>query len=262
MQYERQFTDALQFMWGEGFLSPGGPEEVKVMLAGTDIAGCRILDIGSGLGGVDALLVTQHGAAEVIGIDVELQLVEAAGKYIASKKLENRVSFELVEPGPLPFPDGSFDAVFSKDSMVHIPDKQALFVEVMRVLKPGGDFIAGDWLWAEGAAKSPIVESWLSGGPLKFEFSTPAEADRAMRKAGFAAVTVRDRRSVLQASNRKEIEILAGPAGKQLAAGVGEEMAMQRLASAQGRQDALDSGDLIPCHLRGRKPGLERRGRS
>ena len=55
MQYSKAFTDALQFMWGDGFLSPGGPAEVAEMLEGHDIAGKRLLDIGSGLGGVDEI---------------------------------------------------------------------------------------------------------------------------------------------------------------------------------------------------------------
>jgi hypothetical protein len=67
MQYAKDFTDALQFMWGEGFLSPGGPEEVAEMVAGIDLGGRRILDIGSGLGGVDILLAHAHGAREVVG---------------------------------------------------------------------------------------------------------------------------------------------------------------------------------------------------
>jgi ubiquinone/menaquinone biosynthesis C-methylase UbiE len=62
--------------------------------------------------GVDILLATAHGASEVIGIDVEPQLVEAARTLIESKGLRERVMFRLVEPGPLPFPDASFDVVF------------------------------------------------------------------------------------------------------------------------------------------------------
>ncbi len=50
MQYAKAFTDALQFMWGEGFLSPGGHEEIDDMLEGHNLAGKRVLDIGSGLG--------------------------------------------------------------------------------------------------------------------------------------------------------------------------------------------------------------------
>jgi SAM-dependent methyltransferase len=156
MQYAKEFTDALQFMWGEGFLSPGGPEEVAEMVAGIDLTGKRVLDVGSGLGGVDILLATRHGAAAVVGIDVEPQLVESARALIATKGLTERVTFQLVEPGPLPFPNASFDVVFSKDAMVHIEDNAALYAEVLRVLKPGGWFTAADWLWAEGADKSPV----------------------------------------------------------------------------------------------------------
>ncbi|HEY7750103.1 MAG TPA: methyltransferase domain-containing protein [Aestuariivirgaceae bacterium] len=254
MQYEQGFTDALQFMWGKGFLSPGGPEEIDELVAGLSIAGSRILDIGSGLGGVDLHLATKHDAAEIVGIDVEPQLIMAAQEYIASKGLQNRIRFDLVEPGPLPFPDSSFDIVFSKDSMVHIPDKQSLFLEVIRVLKDAGTFVAADWLWAEEAANSPAVQKWLSATPLKFTFTTLAEADAALRRAGFVEISIANRGALLQASNRKEIEYLAGPAKKLLASLVGEEMANARLASARGRQAALDSGQLIPCHVKGRKP--------
>ena len=256
MQYAKEFTDALQFMWGEGFLSPGGPEEVAEMVAGIDLTGKRVLDIGSGLGGVDILLAREHGAAEVVGIDVEEQLVEAARTLVSAKGLAQRVTFQLVAPGPLPFPDASFDVVFSKDAMVHIEDKAALYAEVLRVLKPGGWFTAADWLWAEGAAESPVVDAWLSMGPLKFKFTPPAAALRALKAAGFSDPGVTDLRHRLQQSNRREVDALEGPARQRLAAIVGETMANNRLASASGRQGALDSGDLIPSHLRGRRPSL------
>ena len=254
MQYAKGFTDALQFMWGEGFLSPGGPEEVAEMVAGIDVGGKRLLDIGSGLGGVDILLATTHAAGEVVGVDVEPQLVDSARTLIAAKGLQERVTFQLVEPGALPLPDASFDIVFSKDAMLHIEDKAALYAEVLRVLKPGGWFTATDWLWSDGAAESPVVDAWLSKGPLKFKFTPPAEALRAMIYAGFSQPRVTDLRMRLQESNRKEIEVLEGPARQQLAAIVGETMANNRLYSAKGRQAALDSGDLIPSHLRGQRP--------
>ncbi|MDP9137002.1 MAG: methyltransferase domain-containing protein [Pseudomonadota bacterium] len=254
MQYSKAFTDALQFVWGEGFLSPGGPAEVEALLQGEDIAGSRALDIGSGVGGVDALLVTRHGAGEVVGIDVEPWLVEDASRRIAAMGLAHRVRFLAVEPGPLPFPDADFDLVLSKDAMVHIADKRALYGEVLRVLKPGAAFVAADWLWSEVAGASPVVQAWLSDGPLKFEFTTPEAARRALVEAGFEDVAMHDRSHILRQANRQEVEFLASPAAARLMQVAGPELARQRLASARGRQGALDSGDLRPHHFRGRKP--------
>lgn len=254
MQYAKAFTDALQFMWGKGFLSPGGPEEVRRMLEGEDLRGKTVLDIGSGLGGVDVLLARAHGAAEVVGIDVEPQLIAEARALALAEGLEDRLRFDLVEPGPLPYAVNSFDAVFSKDAMVHIPDKAGLFAEVMRVLKPGGVFVAADWLWRENAAESPSVKAWMAAVPLTFAFTTLAEAKQALHAAGFDAVSLRDCRAELQASNRREMEALEGPLRQRLAAVVGAEMAMSRLVSAKGRQGALDAGDLIPVHFTARKP--------
>ena len=162
---------------------------------------------------------------------------------------------ELVEPGPLPFAAASFDVVFSKDSIVHIPDKAGLYRDVLRVLRPGGRFLASDWLFAEGAETSPAVVGWLAGGPLTFAYVTPEAAGQTLTRASFEAVAIVERSAVLRVANREEVALLAGPLRARLAALVGAEMADQRLHSARGRQAALDSGDLRPCHLKGRKPG-------
>ncbi len=54
-----------------------------------------------------------------------------------------------------PFPDASFEVVFSKDSMVQIPDKPAIFSEIHRVLVPAGLFAASDWLRGDSGVYSP-----------------------------------------------------------------------------------------------------------
>ncbi len=254
MAYPKAFVDALEFMWGEGFLSPGGPEEVAALLDGIDLGGLKVLDIGSGLGGIDILLATAHGAAEVVGIDVQDQLVAAARARTEAKGLADRIVYQLVSPGPLPFDAATFDIVFSKDSIVHIPDKAALYREVRRVLKPGGHFVASDWLFAAGAATHPAVIQWISIAKLDFAYITPEIAKTALAEAGFVDITIVDRNPEIRDVNRREVEALSGPARDELARIVGREMADSRLGSARGRQDVLDRRLLLPSHIRARKP--------
>ena len=53
IQYPDEFINRLEVLWGEGFLSPGGADEVKEIVNGLDISGKSVLDIGCGTGGVE-----------------------------------------------------------------------------------------------------------------------------------------------------------------------------------------------------------------
>src|SRR6516162_7524262 len=70
-EYDPVMQTLLQLLWGEGFLSPGGAAEVECLLDGSTVAACRVLDIGCGLGAVDELLITRHGAQSVLGVDID-----------------------------------------------------------------------------------------------------------------------------------------------------------------------------------------------
>ena len=48
--YNKQIIGFLEELWGDGFLSPGGPDEVALVINKIDIAGKHVLDIGSGSG--------------------------------------------------------------------------------------------------------------------------------------------------------------------------------------------------------------------
>lgn len=254
MGYTKAFVAALEFVWGEGFLSPGGPEEVRAIVSRHGVRGAKVLDIGCGLGGVDLLLVSEHGASHVVGIDVNPDVIVLARELAERKGLSRAVTFAATAPGPLPFPDESFDVVFSKDAMVHVPDKAVFYAEIMRVLKPGGRLMAADWFWKPDAANDPLVKAWVGDNPIGFIFTTRAEARAALDGAGFEEVAMVDRRSEIAAVNRGEVARLEGPIMKELAARVGEEVAEGRLKSARGRQSVLDSGGLLPTFIYGRKP--------
>jgi SAM-dependent methyltransferase len=100
--------------------------------------GERMLDLGSGAGTdslVAAQMVGEHG--RVTGIDMTTPMLAKARAAAAEMGMTN-VEFVEGEAEQLPFPDESFDVVISNGVIDLIPDKDAVFSELHRVLVPGG----------------------------------------------------------------------------------------------------------------------------
>ena len=100
--------------------------------------GERVLDLGSGAGTdslVAAQMVGEQGA--VTGIDMTLQMLTKARTAAAEMNASN-VEFVESEAERLPFPNESFDVVISNGVIDLVPDKDAVFAELFRVLVPGG----------------------------------------------------------------------------------------------------------------------------
>src|SRR5215468_1592821 len=116
-EYPWHFVDRLEIVWGVGFLSPGGADEVKEITKDVEVSGKEVLDIGCGTGGPDIVLANELNAGRIVGIDVEPSLLERARRNARSAGASDRIDFRLVEPGILPFIENQFDLVFSKDAM-------------------------------------------------------------------------------------------------------------------------------------------------
>ncbi|MEM7534495.1 MAG: methyltransferase domain-containing protein [Chloroflexota bacterium] len=252
-EYDDQFVAGLEWIWGEGFLSPGGADEVALILDGLDLDGKRVLDIGCGIGGIDILLVKKHNAAQVVGVDVEQPLLDRAMQLVQQAGLTDRINFQLIQPGPLPFADESFDFVFSKDAMVHIPDKVAIYSEIYRVLQPDGQVAFSDWFGSE-MPNTPEFEEWLRVISLTFGMGTLAEAERLMDSTGFRDITTNDRNAWYADYMHQELETIQGENYDRLVAEHGEAMAAQRLQSSLAKKTVVDQGLLRPGHIRAIKP--------
>ena len=243
----------LEAVWGEGFLSPGGVGEVARVLEGHDLRGKSVLDIGCGAGGIDLALATTHGAGYVTGIDVEDSVLSHARTLVAAKGLAGRIGLVKVAPGPLPFPPDTFDVVFSKDSIIHIPDKHALMAEVARVLKPGGWFLASDWLIGTETISQAMAD-YIAAEGLDFGMATPARYGTAMVSQGFTDLRIASRNSWYRDEARREVARMKGDVGDRAAAIVGRDFVDQNIAIWERMIPVLDSGEHCPTHLAGRKP--------
>ena len=253
-EYGDTFVAGLEWMWGEGFLSPGGEAEVGRIVAGAPIEGARVLDVGCGLGAIDVLLVERFGAAHVTGIDVEGSLVARATARVAAAGLADRILIRLVSPGPLPFEDGSFDGVFSKDSMIHIPDKRALYADLHRVLVPGGWMAASDW-FGNGLEPTRAMREWLDVVGLTFRLESIETSAALVETCGFTDVEWCDRNAWYADAIEDELATLVGDRYPRLVEHLGPEAAAHRLDSTRKKKAIVEGGELRPGHLRARKPG-------
>ena len=100
--------------------------------------GERVLDLGSGAG-TDSLVAAKMvgSSGSVTGIDMTPQML-ARARAAAEQMGADNVEFVEGEIERLPFPDASFNVVISNGVIDLIPDKDAVFSEIHRVLVPGG----------------------------------------------------------------------------------------------------------------------------
>jgi len=106
--------------------------------------GERVLDLGSGAG-TDSLVAAQMvgEGGSVTGIDMTPEMV-AKARAAASELGVANVEFHEGEAERLPFDDASFDVVISNGVIDLVPDKDAVFSELHRVLTPGGRIQVAD----------------------------------------------------------------------------------------------------------------------
>ena len=108
--------------------------------------GDKVLDVGCGTGSLTLTAKSSVGpSGAVYGIDAAPEMIEAARKKAKQAGFDAVFEVGLVEK--IPFPDATFDVVVSRLVIHHLPEdlKRKAFVEIFRVLKPGGRFLVADF---------------------------------------------------------------------------------------------------------------------
>ncbi len=251
--YDTTMLDMLQIIWGEGYLSPGGPQAVREIMQGIDLRGKRVLDIGCGLGGLDQVLV-ELGAAHVTAVDVAPPLIALGRRRIATAGLSDRIDLRAIEPErALPFADASFDVVFTKDAWLHVLDKPALLRDVHRVLKPGGQLAGGDWMKGpEPYSADMIYFIELEGIP--YHPTTLAEYGVMLHGTGFDEIKLLDINAWYRDLAQEELARLKGELYDVMTKKLGDASRDHFLEDWRMLTVVLDKGELRPGRIWARKP--------
>jgi ubiquinone/menaquinone biosynthesis C-methylase UbiE len=141
----------------------------------------RILDFGCGIGVAAGRLAAHIPEAEVVGIDPSAESIHTAELQGAP-----RTTFVVSTETRLPFPDASFDLIYSNGTFHHIPhaDHGAILSELHRVLRPGGDLFI-----FENNPFNPVTVAAMHFSPLDVDAKMvlPPMLRRRVAGAGFRA---------------------------------------------------------------------------
>ena len=101
-----------------------------------------VLDIACGTGEFERLLLQDHSAQVITGVDLSERMLMQARRKLAGYP---NLSFELARASDLPFPNHCFDVVISANSFHYFPEPEVVLTEMRRVLKPSGKVVILDW---------------------------------------------------------------------------------------------------------------------
>ncbi|CAG7827813.1 unnamed protein product [Allacma fusca] len=146
-QYTEEGIRRYEFIFGKTYVSTGGQTTTqqfvkKLNLKPTD----AVLDVGCGIGG-SAFHMAREFGVKVHGVDLSTNMINMAIKYQGDMEeaVRKNVSFEMRDITKADFEENSFDVIYSRDTILHIGDKEALFSQFFKWLKPGGKLMISDY---------------------------------------------------------------------------------------------------------------------
>lgn len=158
----------------EAFEAPTAVENRAILGLMGNLKGKRLLDVGAGLG--ESSVYFALLGADVTAVDISPGMVACA---IALGKVHGVEIHGVVQSGErLDVPENFFDIVYIANTIHHVTDKESLFQQIHRVLKPGGRFFSYDPL-----AYNPVINMYRR---MATEVRTEDEAPLSFRDVSVA----------------------------------------------------------------------------
>ncbi|XP_057465353.1 phosphomethylethanolamine N-methyltransferase-like [Actinidia eriantha] len=195
LRYERVF--------GQGFVSTGGIETTEEFVSMLDLKpGQKVLDVGCGIGGGD-FYMAENFDVHVVGIDLSVNMVSFALERAIGLKCS--VEFEVADCTKKAYEDNTFDVIYSRDTILHIQDKPALFKSFYKWLKPGGKVLISDYCKGAGSP-SPEFAAYIK--QRGYDLHSVEAYGQMLRDAGFDKVIAEDRTDQFMEVLQKELNVV------------------------------------------------------
>jgi SAM-dependent methyltransferase len=204
----------------------------------------RVLDVGGGIGGPARQLAHRFGC-HVTVLDLTSEYCVVGAQLTEWTGLTDLVTFVHASALEMPFPDASFDVVWTQHASMNIPEKARMYGEIARVVRPGGRFAFFDVL---AGPNQPIHFPVPWAADQSFSFLTSPEETRALITAAGFRETVWLTDEALDAELERadpsvagqpaqqglDPGLLNGPDGPQMGANVARNSKEGRILAALG----------------------------
>jgi phosphoethanolamine N-methyltransferase len=200
----RQSILRAEFMYGEGFQSPGGIEAVEAFCSRLRMhEGMNILDIGSSLGGAAFYFVERYRAS-VLGLDFSQEMVDISTERKKRKRINN-VIFQQGDIRNAVLPIDMFDLAWTRDCMLYIAAKYFAWKNVHASLKTGGQLFSTDFC----KGNSPLSEAFITYlKDCHYHLQDLDSYGQALETAGFHNIRLDDHTTAFLDSLRDELKVL------------------------------------------------------
>lgn len=153
-------------LWGNDFTSPGGIEHTMYLIKPLGIdPKMSILDMSAGLGGV-ARTIAKEYKAWVNGMEASPLMAGIAQERSLKEGMAKQAPIELYDPTHLELTK-RYDGIFAKEAFFTVPDKDKLFDNITKAIKPGGQFLFTDYCVGPNTdPANPHLATWASREPV------------------------------------------------------------------------------------------------
>lgn len=199
-------TEFYEWGWGQSFhfstQKKGENFKAATIRHETYLAGrlglckdAKVLDVGCGVGG-PARNIAHFTGAHVTGITINNYQVSRGNQLCARQGVAENVKLVQGDFMKLPFEDNSFDGVYAIEATCHAPNREGVYSEILRVLKPGQVFATYEWcLTDEYDASNPYhqqIKKDIEEGDGLPDMCHTSKCTQALRDVGFEVLEARD----------------------------------------------------------------------
>ncbi|KAH9503431.1 hypothetical protein Btru_067923 [Bulinus truncatus] len=197
----REFLDKQQYstrgillyekIFGRTFVSTGGIDTTKEFVQLLNLKkGQKVLDVGGGIGGGAFYMAKTYGV-KVVSVDLSFNMTKIGlerAKEVGCGP--DQVIFEIADATKREYPAEYFDVVYSRDVILHIADKLALFKRFFKCLKPGGKVLISDYCCSPDEHSDKFRAYVKQRG---YNLLSPAAYGKVLEDAGFINVKAEDK---------------------------------------------------------------------